>query len=402
MRDKDKLKPFKYKELLLLCIIVISYVFVLLNFSVFLKGFDKFLHLLNPFIIGFVIAYLINPIIKALNKIFYKLLKKEIPNGILMILSYLIICIIIIFLFVMILPQIFDSFKVIANEVFNSVDKVSKWLESDESNSFTILFENKIVLKDILNKIIENLAPVISNLSNNFVAIFNTTSVIISFIFNWILGILISIYMLMHKKMYVGQVKKCIFAFFNVEKAKKILDFWNYVNDTFSRFLIARIVDSTIIGILCWLGCLILGFNNSILIAFIVGVTNVIPYFGPFIGAIPCALIVLLQSPMNMLIFLIFILILQQFDGNILGPKLLGDSLGLTSLWIIFSVTIMTSLFGIMGMVIGVPLFSIIYMSIKSFINNKLNEKELSIKTEDYWDKDYRNIKLRKNGNEEK
>ena len=120
------------------------------------------------------------------------------------------------------------------------------------------------------------------------------------------------------------------------------------------------------------------------MIAFIVGVTNVIPYFGPFIGAVPCSLIVLLQSPMDMLIFIIFILILQQFDGNILGPKLLGDSLGLTSFWIIFSVAIMTGIFGVVGMVIGVPLFAIIYMMIKDFINDKLEKKGKSTNTEDY------------------
>ena len=136
------------------------------------------------------------------------------------------------------------------------------------------------------------------------------------------------------------------------------------------------------------------------LIAFIVGVTNVIPYFGPFIGAIPCALIVLLQSPMDMLIFCLFILVLQQFDGNILGPKLLGDSLGLTSFWIIFSVAIMTGVFGIVGMVIGVPLFAIIYMIIKDFINSKLEKKGKSINTKDYIS-DLSEIKIDKDGKED-
>ena len=129
---------------------------------------------------------------------------------------------------------------------------------------------------------------------------------------------------------------------------------------------------------------MLLGFQNSLLIAFIVGVTNVIPYFGPFIGAVPSALIVLLQSPMDMLVFILFIIVLQQFDGNILGPKLLGDSLGLTSLWIIFAVAITTGLIGLVGMIIGVPLFAIVYMLFKDLIYDRLEKKGKSTNTKDY------------------
>ena len=382
MRE-DK-KSYRYKSVLVIGLIFITYIFLLINLPNIWGSVNDFSSLFTPFILGFVIAYLINPLIESIKKQFLKVCKKKCPNGVAMLLAYLIVFAILIFLFINILPQIWESILVIVSEVPKSIESAYNWLETDGNKYLSELTNNKVMMRDILDMVVSNLQPMFTNMTQGVTTIFNTTSAVVVFLLNTVLGVLISIYMLMHKDIYLAQMKKAIFAFFKDTKAKDIVDFWEYVNKTFSRFINARIIDSTIIGIICWIGCLILGFENSLLIAFIIGVTNVIPYFGPFIGAVPCALIVLLQSPMDMLIFIIFILILQQFDGNILGPKLLGDSLGLTSFWIIFSVAIMTGIFGVVGMLIGVPLFAIIYMMIKDFINDKLEKKGKSTNTEDY------------------
>lgn len=381
---KEDKKTSKYKAILFLGLIFITYIFFLINLPKIWGGLSEFSSLFTPFILGFVMAYLISPLINWVKKVILKYFKKECPNGLAMLISYLVIIGLVVFLFINILPQIWLSIKVIVTEIPKNIELAYLWIETEGSKHLSDLTNNKVVMTDVLDMVMTNLEPMFSNMKDGIATVFSTTSAVLVFIFNFILGILISIYMLMHKDIYIAQMKKAVFAFFKEYKAREILDFWQSVNTTFSRFINARIIDSTIIGIICWIGCLVLGFENSLLIAFIVGVTNVIPYFGPFIGAVPCSLIVLLQSPMDMIIFIIFILILQQFDGNILGPKLLGDSLGLTSFWIIFSVAIMTGIFGIAGMVIGVPLFAIIYMVVKDFINDRLEKRGKSTNTNDY------------------
>ena len=377
-------KDQKFRSLLYLGLIWITYIFLLIHFSDILDGVRTVGRLLTPFAVGFTIAYLINPLILAIKKIWFRIFKKSCKNAIAMIISYILVLLLVVFLFINILPQVWMSLDMIVGQIPSSIEKAYGWLETEGNLYLQNLTNNKIAIKDILDIVESNIEPALKNMGDNINKVLNFTTSIAKFVLNLIFGVLISIYMLMHKDIYKGQVIKGVFAIFNEDKAKSIIDFWHSVNNTFSRFVIARIVDSIIIGVLCWISCLILGFNNSLLIAFIVGITNVIPYFGPFLGAIPCALIVLLQSPMDMLIFIIFILILQQFDGNILGPKLLGDSLGLTSFWIIFAVVITTGIFGIVGMFIGVPLFTVIYMLIRDFINKRIISKGKSTNSADY------------------
>ena len=377
-------KDQKFRSLLYLGLIWITYIFLLIHFSDILDGVRTVGRLLTPFAVGFTIAYLINPLILAIKKIWFRIFKKSCKNAIAMIISYILVLLLVVFLFINILPQVWMSLDMIVGQIPSSIEKAYGWLETEGNLYLQNLTNNKIAIKDILDIVESNIEPALKNMGDNINKVLNFTTSIAKFVLNLIFGVLISIYMLMHKDIYKGQVIKGVFAIFNEDKAKSIIDFWHSVNNTFSRFVIARIVDSIIIGVLCWISCLILGFNNSLLIAFIVGITNVIPYFGPFLGAIPCALIVLLQSPMDMLIFIIFILILQQFDGNILGPKLLGDSLGLTSFWIIFAVVITTGIFGIVGMFIGVPLFTVIYMLVRDFINKRIISKGKSTNSADY------------------
>lgn len=392
---KEKLEAknfFKFGFLL------VTYIFILIHIDTVIEWVNQFKLVLTPFVIGFIIAYLMNPIVNIIEKGLGKLFKRKVLKGISLSLAYILVFSCIMVLIVSFVPQLWTSVDYIIHEIPGALEKGYNWVETEGIGYIESLTNRKWEMQEIIELGFGNFNEFVKKIGENLDKILMMTKSFTTFLFHSFLGILISIYMLMNKDLYKGQCKKMLFAFLKEDTAMKSLYFFRGVHYTFSRFLLARIVDSAIIGVLCYLGCIIFNWNNALLIGFIVGVTNVIPYFGPFIGAIPSALIVLLQSPLDMLVFCIFILVLQQFDGNILGPKLLGDSLGLTSLWIIFAVMITTVLFGLVGMIIGVPLFAIIYMFIRDLIYMKLNIKNLSIDTEDYIDSSMTLDSIKKEG----
>ena len=201
---------------------------------------------------------------------------------------------------------------------------------------------------------------------------------------NLTIGIVVSIYLLFSKEKFIAQSKKLIYSVFERSTANNLISDFQMINRTFIGFLGGKIVDSIIIGILCYVCISFIGTPYPLLISVIVGVTNIIPYFGPFIGAIPSALLVLMVDPMECLYFVIFIFLLQQFDGNILGPKILGDSIGVSAFWIIFSVTVFGGLLGVLGMVIGVPLFAVIYNLVNRRVRKNLKKRGYPVETDDY------------------
>ena len=200
---------------------------------------------------------------------------------------------------------------------------------------------------------------------------------ILKALWNFIIGFIISIYVLGSKEKFAGQAKKIVYALFDRKAGNEVISNFRFIHDTFIGFIGGKIVDSIIIGIICFVCTNIIGTPYAILVSVIIGVTNVIPFFGPWIGGAPSALLVLMVDPLQALYFIILILIIQQFDGNILGPKILGDSTGLSGFWVIFSITIFGGLFGVLGMVVGVPIFAVFYAGVKSVINNMLRRKEL-------------------------
>ena len=206
------------------------------------------------------------------------------------------------------------------------------------------------------------------------------------------------------KETFKGQYKKIVYSIFNVKNGNIVIKNTRMVNDKFSGFIVGKILDSIIIGLITFIVCRIFSLEYDVLLAIIIGVTNIIPYFGPFLGAIPSAIIILMIDPMKCLTFviiilmispkkclcfLIFVLILQQVDGNIIGPKILGDSTGLSSFWVIFAITLFGGLFGVFGMFIGVPVFAVIYAAIREFVNQRLAKKELPVPTTYYMENDY-------------
>ena len=207
-------------------------------------------------------------------------------------------------------------------------------------------------------------------------------------LWNFIIGLILSIYIMGMKETFAGQAKKILFAIFKADHAKKLINDIRFVDDTFGGFIVGKLIDSAIIGVICFCAMSILKLPYVVLISVIIGVTNIIPFFGPFLGAVPSAILILMVNPAKVIPFVIFILVLQQFDGNILGPKILGDSTGLNSFWVISAITIFGGWFGVPGMAVGVPTFAVIYALFKRRINVVLEKKGLSSKTSDYMSAD--------------
>ena len=201
---------------------------------------------------------------------------------------------------------------------------------------------------------------------------------------NFIIGFIISIYLIASKELYAAQAKKIVYAFLPLETANRLISNVRFAHKTFGGFFVGKILDSIIIGIICFVIINFLNMPFSVLISVIIGVTNIIPFFGPFLGAIPSILLILFIDPMQALYFLIFVIILQQVDGNIIGPKILGSSTGLSSFWVIFSITLFGGMFGIFGMIIGVPVFAVIFAFFKSLVEFRLTNRNLHPETNKY------------------
>lgn len=359
-------------------------------------AFSGLTSILMPFIDGLILAYLLTPVLNTLEKKifipFYKHFKVKIgPKEKKHIRMFSITLTMILFVFVvysffdMVIPQIIKSVQSIALQFPAYISNLESWIEQTLTNNTK--FAN--LVSDMFTKysgefelwindtVMPHMNVVIKEISLSVIGV-------AKFLWNFILGFIISIYVLYSKELFAGQGKKIIYALFKEESANNLIRDIRFVDRTFGGFIVGKIIDSIIIGILCYIGMSLLKFPYPELISLIIGITNVIPFFGPYLGAIPSAILILMINPIQCIYFLIFILILQQFDGNILGPKILGDSTGLSSVWVIFSITLFGGFFGILGMAVGVPTFAVIYAIFKRHINKLLKEKQLSTNTKEY------------------
>lgn len=347
--------------------------------------FDDVIKVLQPFIIGFTIAYLLNFILDFYeNKVFkseiIKKTKIKPKRGIAIFLTYITLFFIIGLFIKFVLPQLIDSVVGLVNDIPSYINSTSKYfydllknLNIDEEY-FNILVDNFNGFVDFVVKFTTNLIPIIGNL----------IAKVASSVWNIVLGLVISIYLLIDKYKLCALSKKITYAIFPERAANKVIEITHRSNDTFGKFLSGKILDSTIIGVLTFIVLTIFKMPYILLISVIIGVTNIIPFFGPFIGAVPCFIIILFVSPTHAFWFLLIIFIIQQIDGNIIGPKILGDSIGISAFWILFSILVAGKLLGLVGMIIGVPLFAILYSIIKDFIEGKLKKKGLKSDTKDY------------------
>ena len=350
----------------------ITFFFVISEHSVVGRMAGTFFGLMTPFIYGAALAYVLNPVLnwlekKVFPKVFGDRVSKRSRRGLGVLLTFLFGCAV-----VALLPQAQNFLNdLIAQYGTNEmlVDVLSM-LGVDISDP-------SMALQRLATRSYTFLTQVLPNL---FGGVMRFTSGLLDVV----VGIIIAIYLLLSKEVFYAQVKKLMFAFFPRRVAQATLNLTHDSNAIFCGFISGKILDSAIIGVLCFIGCSILQMPYTVLVSFIVGVTNVIPYFGPFIGAIPSIFIIMIADPLKSLIFAVFVLILQQLDGNIIGPKILGDSTGLSAFWVIFAVTFFGGLFGFVGMLIGVPTFAVIYALVRNFAEFKLGKKGLKTQTPDF------------------
>ena len=361
--------------------------FLIFRFDGVSKAFSSVINILKPFIYGAVIAYLLKT---PFNWIQEKLLKligekhKGLVNALSLILVLLAALLIIILLLVMVIPALVDSIVAIAEAipgVMEDVDaSISKYTASNPDVG-KYIDEALDTLKVSGPEWLKN--NVLPHLTGALGGVMGAFGSIIGLLYNLLIGIIVCIYLLLGKDTFTRQAKMLTYSIFKRDSAEAVLDEFSFIDKTFKGFFGGKILDSAIIGLICYVFCLIMqltmGMHNAILISVLVGVTNIIPFFGPYIGAIPSALIILIDKPICCLIFIIFIILLQLFDGNVLGPMLLSESVGLTGFWVLFSITAFGGFFGIIGIIVGVPLFAVIYDLIRRWVimmlkRHKINE----------------------------
>ena len=377
----------KYTTIAIYAFIVICFSIVFANIISKLDAFtgkmSQIMAVFQPFIIGFIIAYLINFILKFYeDRVFKKFIKgsKKSLRGVAVILSYLTASLIFYVFIQFVVPQLVESITGLVNDIPRYLYDMKVILEqtlneTDISPEYMTFINDK--LTEITNwvlQLVTNLLPIIGGIVMAFA----------SSVWNIILGIIISVYLLVDKEKFFALGKKVVVALFNDKHANIILNLANRTNLTFGKFIGGKIIDSAIIGVLTFIILTIFKMPYSLLISVIIGITNIIPFFGPFIGAIPSAIIILFISPIKAVWFGVIILVIQQIDGNIIGPKILGDSIGISAFWILFAILVAGKLFGLVGMIIGVPMFALIYSIVKDVIEIRLSKKGLPTDTTEY------------------
>lgn len=368
--------------------------FILFKFKEISAVIGRIIGILEPILIGIVIAYLLNPVMNFFEKRIRVLLektgftdkkKRTITRSASVALAIVFGVAVVAAVFGLMLPQLITSIYGIAREMPGHVNDLSNWiLEMTKNNPSVEKFALEIVntLAEKLNSwftsdLIIYISKYLGYVTTGVISAVNT-------LLNVIIGLIVAIYVLYSREVFAGQSKKMLYAVLKPETANIVLETVRKSNQIFGGFISGKILDSAIIGVLCFICLSIMDMPYTLLVSVIVGVTNVIPFFGPYIGAIPSALIILLVNPIQSLYFLIFILILQQIDGNIIGPTILGESTGLSAFWVVFAIMLGGGLFGIFGMIIGVPAFAVIYYIIKSFLDHILRKREYPVASAEY------------------
>lgn len=433
MDDDKKKKKFDLIDVRLMltlagagCIIGLFYILIGKIDGVILVV-QKLLRAMAPIIIGFIIAFILNPVVNKfrvgfrtiLNKLFNnkksdssktilseektkspKYIKdgeesseefediekqgfEKLSNILAVIFAMLLFIAIIVSLLWVLIPQLYES----VTRLYENIDTYTQNIENLTNKivrnfpELTNIMNNymsdiETTIKDLFaNTLLPNMDSIVKAISNGIVGG-------VKLVLNFVIGIIAAVYILLGKDKYSAQSKKILYALFARKTANRLMSIWDYVEGVFSGFIGGKIIDSFIIGIICFAFCRIVGMPYAVLISVIIGVTNIIPFFGPFIGAIPSAVLVLVESPKMCIVFVIFILVLQQIDGNILGPLILSDSTGLSSFWVLFAILVGGNLFGFAGMVLGVPTFACIYTLMTHLIRDGLNKKGIANETE--------------------
>ena len=384
MDKKPHIKPYLYGMLAGFGAISLSilFFFLIYRFQGFGDAISKLTGILMPFIYGAVIAYLLKPVCNCVENFLRRLLPEKMgtaANMLAVAISLLFGILVVYALFMMIVPQLITSVTTLYYTARNNLNDFVDWASHQEiiaSNQKLLDFIETSYdnLQDTLDNLVRTkLVPSMQSLLSG--AALGVMS-FVTFLKNIIIGVIVSVYLLASRKKFGQQCKMILYSLIKPRWADIILEEIRYADKMFGGFINGKILDSAIIGVLCYIACLIFKFPSALLVSVIIGVTNVIPFFGPFIGAIPATLLILIQNPIKALWFVLFVLVLQQVDGNIIGPKILGNTTGLSSFWVLFAILLFGGLWGFVGMIIGVPLFAVIYDVLKKFVFHGLRRNE--------------------------
>ena len=368
--------------------------FVLFKMPVIISVLKWITEILKPFLYGVVFAYLLAPLCNKIEEKLFQIFPKaktKVRRFICFIAIVISLCVaiaVIWLIIMMIIPQVWDSVMKIIQMVPQKLIVVNNWIEH--------MLENQPELQAYFEEFSSQAESNIDSLLNvdtiqKVQSIINSLSVqlfgVLGVVKNIFLGLLISAYLLGSRKLFGAQAGLILHGVFSDKWAKIIEEEIRYTDKMFNGFLVGKIIDSAIIGLLCFAGTSIMGFEAPAFISVIIGITNIIPFFGPFIGAIPCGLLLLLENPMHCLYFIIFIFVLQQLDGNVIGPKILGNTTGVSSFWVLFAILLFGGMWGVVGMVIGVPLFAVIYDIIRKLVYRGLRKHKRESMIADYEEK---------------
>ncbi len=377
--------------------------------------FSSFNTIMSPVYLGFFLAYIANPIMKMCEKRIFRFKtetrkRKNLKRGLSIALSLIVLLILFTILFLLVIPQVYLSITDLGSKLSGYIRTTITWLDSFLPDS--IFNAADLTIENITNKLYSYFAgseigEELSDLSDQLALLSENLDVLISNSFNilkdyvpmvigavtgaangvlnTILGIFFAIYMLSSKEMLIAQAKKLLRAFTAEKTYNFVLELADFSNKTFGGYLVGKVIDSIIVGFVVFIACAIFKIPYAVLVSTLIGITNIIPVIGPFIGAVPGVLIIFIVDPSKVIWFLIINVIVQQIDGNIIVPKVLGETTGLSSLWVLFSITVMGGLWGLFGMFISVPIFAILYMLLKVLVEKRLHAHGLATETTDYY-----------------
>lgn len=362
--------------------------------------FRKVVSVLAPVLVGLATAYLLSPLQNWAERKISILTDRKKPHprlrrGLSVAATMLVLLIVIVGLVAAIVPELITSIKNLLVNLPEYLTNMTDWinahiasLKDDQPQLYSLLVSVWDTAQNSLNNFADQFEPKLDSIASggaDLISIVTTSAVSVFKGFtNFLLGLIITVYLLYNKERYLAQARKILYATMPQERVHGFLRIGSHVSYTFMHFFSGKTLDSIIIALLCFIGMTILKMPYITLISILVGITNIIPFFGPIIGAVPSALLILLSEPRKVIPFVIFILVLQQFDGNFLGPKILGDTLGLPMFWILFAITIGGGMFGFAGMVAFVPLFAAVYALFSDFLSDRLHKKGLPPETECY------------------
>lgn len=357
--------------------------FALFRFQGLGQAIDALGELLAPFIYGSVFAYLLRPMCNVFERIFGQhlpqKLRKAAPSlavGLSLVAGILIVYVLII----MIVPQLYSSIRSLWDSLPDKVNRFLTWARErfGEDEVLLKLFNDaySYLYSSVEHWADNTLAPYLTSLLNIVTGVGTGLYKVAKFLYNMLIGLIVAIYLLAGRKKLARQAVLIVRSTLKPKWAEAVLNEVAFMDRMFGGFIDGKILDSAIIGVLCYIGCAIFRFPSALLVSAIVGITNVIPFFGPFIGGVPATLLIMIDNPIKGLWFIVFILALQQLDGNLIGPAILGDRTGLSSFWVLFAIILCGGLWGIVGMVVCVPAFAVLFDIIKKLVRRGLERKD--------------------------